>query len=70
MVSKIRTAGLVMMLLLASCSGKKAVPGGEDHDPARFVNPFVGTRDMGHTYPGATVPFGICLLYTSPSPRD
>jgi len=62
MVSKIRTAGLVMMLLLASCSGKKAVPGGEDHDPARFVNPFVGTRDMGHTYPGATVPFGMVQL--------
>ncbi len=22
-----------------------------------FVNPMVGTQKMGHTYPGATVPF-------------
>ena len=23
------------------------------------VNPFIGTADHGHVYPGATVPFGI-----------
>lgn len=27
-----------------------------------FVNPFIGTKDMGHTYPGATVPFGMVQL--------
>lgn len=27
-----------------------------------FVNPFVGTEKMGHTYPGATVPFGMVQL--------
>jgi predicted alpha-1,2-mannosidase len=27
-----------------------------------FVNPFVGTQRMGHTYPGATVPFGAVQL--------
>ena len=26
--------------------------------PIDLVNPLVGTDDMGHTYPGATVPFG------------
>jgi predicted alpha-1,2-mannosidase len=31
-------------------------------DYARFVNPPVGTRNMGHTYPGATVPFGLVQL--------
>jgi predicted alpha-1,2-mannosidase len=27
-----------------------------------FVNPLVGTKNMGHTYPGATVPFGMVQL--------
>ncbi len=28
----------------------------------RYVNPLIGTRKMGHTYPGATVPFGAVQL--------
>ena len=28
----------------------------------QFVNPLVGTKNMGHTYPGATVPFGMVQL--------
>jgi predicted alpha-1,2-mannosidase len=28
----------------------------------RFVNPLIGTQKMGHTYPGATVPFGSVQL--------
>ncbi len=27
--------------------------------PVDFVNPFTGTDHMGHTFPGATVPFGM-----------
>jgi predicted alpha-1,2-mannosidase len=27
-----------------------------------YVNPFIGTARMGHTYPGATVPFGMVQL--------
>jgi predicted alpha-1,2-mannosidase len=27
-----------------------------------FVNPFIGTKRMGHTFPGATVPFGMVQL--------
>ncbi|MCP5107845.1 MAG: glycoside hydrolase family 92 protein, partial [bacterium] len=27
--------------------------------PYDYVNPFIGTNEMGHTYPGATVPFGM-----------
>jgi predicted alpha-1,2-mannosidase len=27
-----------------------------------FVNPFIGTEKMGHTFPGATVPFGMVQL--------
>ncbi len=28
----------------------------------QFVNPLIGTHKMGHTYPGATVPFGMVQL--------
>lgn len=28
----------------------------------QYVNPFIGTEKMGHTYPGATVPFGAVQL--------
>ena len=28
-------------------------------NPADYVNPFIGTKSMGHTFPGACVPFGL-----------
>lgn len=31
-------------------------------DPVRYVNPFIGTKDMGHCFPGAVVPFGMVQL--------
>ncbi len=31
-------------------------------DFIQFVNPFIGTKNMGHTFPGATVPFGAVQL--------
>jgi len=31
-------------------------------DLAQFVDPMIGTAKMGHTYPGATVPFGSIQL--------
>jgi predicted alpha-1,2-mannosidase len=31
-------------------------------NPSQYVNPFIGTNEMGHTYPGATVPFGMVQL--------
>jgi predicted alpha-1,2-mannosidase len=31
-------------------------------DFTQFVNPLIGTEKMGHTYPGATVPFGSVQL--------
>ncbi len=31
-------------------------------DILRFVNPFIGTSGHGHTYPGATAPFGMIQL--------
>ena len=31
-------------------------------DKVSFVNPFIGTEGMGHTFPGACAPFGIVQL--------
>ena len=37
--------------ILFSCTETKEV--------IEYVNPFIGTEQVGHTYPGATVPFGM-----------
>ena len=34
----------------------------------KFVDPFIGTAGTGHTFPGATLPFGMVQL--SPDTRD
>ncbi len=36
-------------------------------DPTRYVDPFIGTAGHGHTFPGATMPFGMVQL--SPDTR-
>ncbi|MGC2234637.1 MAG: GH92 family glycosyl hydrolase [Pyrinomonadaceae bacterium] len=40
---------------------------GQTKDFTQYVNPFVGTGGHGHTFPGATVPFGMVQL--SPDTR-
>ncbi len=47
----------ICLVLLLSVS---AYP--QNSDLLNFVNPFIGTDRMGHTYPGATVPFGMVQL--------
>lgn len=44
-------------LLNAVCAGEAAA--GEAYSE---VDPFIGTQDGGHTFPGATVPFGMIQL--------
>ena len=39
----------------------------EKLQPAEYVNPFIGTDAHGHTYPGASLPFGMVQL--SPQTR-
>jgi len=51
---------LVLPALSASAQKKK-----KDYTP--YVNPFIGTGGHGHTFPGATVPFGMVQL--SPDTR-
>ncbi|MDO4229150.1 MAG: GH92 family glycosyl hydrolase [Capnocytophaga sp.] len=49
-------------LIMASCNEVKQPKENqnpiENQDYTAFVNPFIGTGGHGHTYPGATVPFG------------
>ena len=48
-------AGLTLLLLAAGLAGTGQAL-------TSFVNPFIGTREMGHTFPGACVPFGFVQL--------
>jgi predicted alpha-1,2-mannosidase len=56
---------LVSLMLLSvkseSRSGPSGAPATAPTGPADYVNTFVGTagRDMGNTYPGAALPFGM-----------
>jgi predicted alpha-1,2-mannosidase len=52
---KLGCGGAVLAVLLASSTVSGL-------DPNRYVDPFIGTDDMGHTYPGASAPFGMVQL--------
>lgn len=53
---------------IALCIALASLPTGAGaQDFASFVNPFIGTAGHGHTFPGATVPFGMVQL--SPDTR-
>ena len=47
-----------VVLFSAGCAVRNGSNAGPE-DYTAFVNPFVGTKNMGHTYPGATLPFGM-----------
>ena len=55
----------LILLALAACTEQ---PKAEYvTDPANYVDPFIGTGGHGHTFPGATVPFG--MVQFSPDTR-
>ena len=45
---------LLYICLLLACTGKQPL--------TSYVNPMIGTDGTGHTYPGATMPFGMVQL--------
>lgn len=58
---------IIMSLGLSSCKNDKSASEGEKAKTVNnlaYVDPFIGTGGHGHTYPGATVPFG--MLQVSP----
>jgi len=53
---------LILLTLMVLACGQRNLK-----SPADWVNPFIGTGGHGHTYPGATLPFGMVQL--SPDTR-
>jgi predicted alpha-1,2-mannosidase len=48
---------------LLICTGLQAAAQNTPHQNlVQYVKPIIGTQRMGHTYPGATVPFGMVQL--------
>src|SRR3954470_8470142 len=52
------------LLLVLSCSAALlcAAQNKTAENLVQYVKPIIGTQRMGHTYPGATVPFGMVQL--------
>ena len=60
---RIRSVNLVLMpAMLAAGTALAAPPAAAPEDLTKSVNVFIGTGGHGHTYPGATVPFGMVQL--------
>ncbi len=55
------STAILFLLALAQTSAAKS------KDLSRFVDPFIGTAEHGHVFPGATMPFGMVQL--SPDER-
>ena len=60
---------LMTLIILTHCTTdlKNESDRGLDKDLTKYVNPFIGTDAHGHTFPGASMPFGMVQL--SPDTR-
>ncbi|MEZ5199523.1 MAG: GH92 family glycosyl hydrolase [Bacteroidales bacterium] len=61
---------IAISILIASCSNPKQQKSAQKDDTGdlvKYVNPFIGTDAHGHTFPGASLPFGMVQL--SPDTR-
>ena len=59
---------IIALLALAACNDE---PKAEYvTDAAKYVDPFIGTGGHGHTFPGATVPFGMVQFSPDTSMND
>ncbi|MDO4881341.1 MAG: GH92 family glycosyl hydrolase [Capnocytophaga sp.] len=63
MINKIISLSLISIFTLISCKKEevKKEPIAEE-DITKYVDPFIGTGGHGHTFPGATTPFGMIQL--------
>jgi predicted alpha-1,2-mannosidase len=57
----------ILKSFVFTCTLASLVTFGQQKPLHEFVNPFIGTGGHGHTYPGASVPFGMVQL--SPDTR-
>ena len=54
---------ILALLFISSCTQTNNTI----YDPAKYVDPFIGTDSDGHTFPGVVAPFGMIQL--SPDTR-
>lgn len=67
MTSKL-TSILIVIVLFLSCNESSTITEAQKDKPlTNYVNTFIGTGGHGHTYPGATLPYGMMQL--SPDTR-
>lgn len=64
---KICCTVLFCLLAIGCTKTKNVTPAQKDKPLTSYVNTFIGTGGHGHTYPGATMPFGMIQL--SPDTR-
>ena len=57
----------LLVFVVISCQHDPIKEATKDQQLISYVNPFIGTGGHGHTYPGATMPFGMMQL--SPDTR-
>ena len=61
-----KTITLLGLILIFGCKEKQVdttkTISSTTKDFTKFVNPIIGTSKMGHTFPGATTPFGMVQL--------
>tara|TARA_R110002051_G_scaffold119745_1_gene193062 strand:+ start:301 stop:3228 length:2928 start_codon:yes stop_codon:yes gene_type:complete len=57
----------LFIFLIISCQKDRILNAKKDKNLISYVNPFIGTGGHGHTFPGATMPFGMMQL--SPDTR-
>ena len=65
-MKKIGYSVLILVIVLFGCSQQKEKQSNQP-DNTKFVNTFIGTGGHGHTFPGATTPYGMVQL--SPDTR-
>jgi predicted alpha-1,2-mannosidase len=62
------TTILIAFVLFIGCNNSSSITKAQKDQPlTNYVNTFIGTGGHGHTYPGATLPFGMMQL--SPDTR-
>ncbi len=63
MMMKIFVEKILFLFLLSVCITHHSIAQkGQTENLVQYVNPMIGTQRMGHTYPGATMPFGMVQL--------
>src|SRR5215470_11424738 len=67
LISLLVTSNVPTAFLFVSSSEAPQLSLHQAADLTRYVDPFIGTGGHGHTFPGATLPFGLVQL--SPDTR-